>query len=318
MSLERRFSYDDPQHESVGSAGMLPAFRGILPRIWMERSTGGAPRLRILRNASGNMPDGASRMLALPDQQRCAPFRLRLLMILLCAFFSLTAFGQSESEFAKANQEYAQGHFKEAIAGYEALVRAGQWNANLFYDLGNAYFRTRDFGRAILNYERALALDQHHPEATANLQIARDESRALELRPTRLERYLQFANVNQYSIAAAVALWLGIFGIVALIFARRRSAALISLSILCLLVCALAVWAIHTLDYGSKGHALAIVTGNDVQARLATADTANSVLALPPGSEIKILSTRGDWMYAALPNDLRGWIQTKNAEQVRL
>ena len=73
-----------------------------------------------------------------------------------------------------------------------------------------------------------------------------------------------------------------------------------------------------TLDNGSKGRALAIVTGNDVQARLATADTANSVLALPPGSEIKILSTRGDWMYAALPNDLRGWIQTKNAEQVRL
>ena len=79
-----------------------------------------------------------------------------------------------------------------------------------------------------------------------------------------------------------------------------------------------AVWAIHTLNNGSEGRGLAIVTGNDVQARLATADTANSVLALPPGSEIKILSTRGDWMYAALPNDLRGWIQTKNAEQVRL
>ena len=131
-----------------------------------------------------------------------------------------------------------------------------------FTILGNAYFRTRDFGRAILNYERALALDQHHPEATANLQIARDESRALELQPTRLERYLQFASINQYSIAAAVALWLGIFGIVALIFARRRSAALMSLSILCLLVCAVAVWAIHTLDKGSKGRALAIVTGN--------------------------------------------------------
>ena len=227
-------------------------------------------------------------------------------------------FRQPDAEFTKANQEYAQGNFKEAIASYEALVRADQWNANLFYDLGNAYFRTRDFGRAILNYERALALDQHHPEATANLQIARDESRALELQPTRLERYLQFASINQYSIAAAVAFWLGIFGIVALIFARRRSAALMSLSILCLLVCAVAVWAIHTLDNGSKGRALAIVTGNDVQARLATADTANSVLALPAGSEIKILSTRGDWMYAALPNDLRGWIQTKNAEQVRL
>jgi len=93
------------------------------------------------------------------------------------------------------------------------------------------------------------------------LQIARDESRTLELQPTTLERYLQFASINQYSIAAAVAFWLGILGIAALIFARRRSAALVSLSILCLLVCAMAVLAIHTLDNGSKGRALAIVTG---------------------------------------------------------
>jgi tetratricopeptide (TPR) repeat protein len=233
-------------------------------------------------------------------------------------FWISSAFAQPSVDFAKANQEFAQGHFKEAINHYEAVGRAGHWNANLFYDLGNAYFRTHDFGRAILNYERALALDNHHPEATANLQIARDEARALELQPTKLERYLQFATVNQYAIVAAVAFWLGIFGIVALIFARRRSAALLLLSILCLLVGGLAVGAIHTLDNGSEGRGLAIVTGNDVQARLATADTANSVLALPPGSEIKILSTRGDWMYAALPNDLRGWIQTKNAAQVRL
>jgi len=244
--------------------------------------------------------------------------RTYLVALLFCAGSAASAIAQADVEFTKANQEYAQGHFKEAIASYETLVHAGQWNANLFYDLGNAYFRTRDFGRAILNYERALALDQHHPEATANLQIARDESRALELQPTRLERYLQSASINQYSLGASVAFWLGIFGIVALIFARRRSTALMSLSILCLLVCALVVWAIYTLDKGSKGRALAIVTGTDVQARLATADTANSVLALPAGSEIKIISTRGDWMYAALPNDLRGWIQTKNAEQVRL
>ena len=231
---------------------------------------------------------------------------------------ALSAFGQSNADFAKANNEYAQGHFKEAISGYEGLVRTGQWNANLFYDLGNAYFRTGDFGHAILNYERALALDKHHPEAMANLQITRDESRALELQPSRLERYLQFGSVNQYSIAAAVAFWLGIFGLVALIFVRRRSAALTVLSITCLLVCAAAAWAIYALEHGNKGLGLAIVTGNDVQARLATADTANSVLALPPGSEINVLSTRGDWMYAALPNDLRGWIQGKNAEQVRL
>src|SRR5919204_2364363 len=160
----------------------------------------------------------------------------RTLAILFFVTLGITslAYSQPDADFTKANQDYAQGHFKEAISGYEALVRAGEWSANLFYDLGNAYFRTSDFGRAILNYERALALERHHPEGTANLQIARDEAHALELQQAWQERYLQFASINQFNIAAAVAFWLGIFGVVAYIFARRRSVALIAMSICCL------------------------------------------------------------------------------------
>jgi tetratricopeptide (TPR) repeat protein len=238
--------------------------------------------------------------------------------IAFLVFWAGSSSAQPDADFTKANQEYAQGHFKKAISGYEALIRAGQWSATLFYDLGNAYFRMGDFGRAILNYERALALERHHPEATANLQIARDEARALELQQSWPERYLRFASVNQYSIAAAIAFWLAAFAIVMLIFARRRSATLIATSIFWLLISAAASYAVYTLERGTNGSALAIVTGKDVQARLATADTANSVLALPPGSEVKVLSTRGDWIYAALPNNLRGWIPAKNAPQVRL
>src|SRR5438067_12653405 len=202
--------------------------------------------------------------------------RSRTLAIFFCLIFgmALSVFAQPDAEFAKANQAFAQGHFKEAIANYETLIRDGQWSANVFYDLGNAYFRTGDFGRAILNYERALALDRHHPEATANLQIARDEAHALELRPTWPERYLQFASVNQYSIAAAVAFWIAALCVTALIFARRRSATMITLMLLMLLLFAGAMFAAWQLERGSKGGTLAIVTGRDVQARLATADTA--------------------------------------------
>jgi tetratricopeptide (TPR) repeat protein len=237
---------------------------------------------------------------------------------LFSAFWAGSSSAQPDADFTKANREYAQGHFKEAISGYEALIRAGQLSATLFYDLGNAYFRTGDFGRAILNYERALALERHHPEAAANLQIARDEARALELPQSWPERYFQFASVNQYSITAAIAFWLAAFAIVRLLFARRRSATLTATSIFCLLISGAASYAVYTLERGTNGSALAIVTGKDVQARLATADSANSVLALPPGSEVKVLSTRGDWIYAALPNNLRGWIPAKDAEQVRL
>jgi tetratricopeptide (TPR) repeat protein len=238
--------------------------------------------------------------------------------LIVCPFFASSAFAQSDAQFAKANQEYAAGHFKEAIDNYEGIVRAGELSANLFYDLGNAYFRAGDLGRAILNYERALVLDRHHAETEANLRTVRDEARALELTPSPLEGILQFASANTLAIAAAIAFWIGIFSIAARIFAQRRTWRGITLSILSLSIFALGVFAVYEIDNGKRGKALAIVTGNGVEARLATADTANSVLALPAGSEIKIVSRRGDWIYAALPNNLRGWIPAKSAEQVRL
>jgi len=255
-----------------------------------------------------------------PESIRGRAHRLKVyvpLCTLVSIFFISSAIAQPDADFAKANQEYAQRHFKEAISDYEALIRDGQWSANVFYDLGNAYFRARDFGRAILSYERALALERHHPEATANLQIARDEAGALELQRSWPERYMQFASVNQHSVAAAVAFWVAAFCLAGLIFTRRRAAAMVGLLVVMLLVFAGSIFAVWQLERGSKGDALAIVTGKNVQARLATADTANAVLALPPGSEVKILSTRGDWIYAVLPKNLQGWIPAKDAEQVR-
>lgn len=237
---------------------------------------------------------------------------------IIYAFLISSAFAQSDTQFAKANQEFAAGQFKEAIDDYEGLVRTGSWSANLFYDLGNAHFRNGNFGRAILSYERALALDPRHPEADANLRITRDEARALELSASRTERALRFMNSNQYAITAAIAFWVGAFGIIALFFARRRSGGLLMISILSLSIFAVAVAAIVAIDNGNRGRALAIVTDTGVEARVATADNANRVLTLPPGSEIRILSRRGDWIYAALPNNLRGWISAKSAESVRL
>jgi tetratricopeptide (TPR) repeat protein len=240
------------------------------------------------------------------------------LCLIACAFAASPAAAQADDPFVKANQEYAAGNFREAVDNYEAVVRSGKYSANLFYDLGNAYFRSGDFGRAILNYERALALDPHHAEADASLRIARDQARGLELTPDVTERSLRFLSTNQYATIAAVAFWGGVFGLVALIFARRRSFGLIALSILSLSIFAFAAAALVWIDNGKKGRGLAIVTDKDVEARVATADNAHSVLVLPAGSEIKILSKRGEWMYAMLPNNLRGWISSKSAETVRL
>ena len=231
---------------------------------------------------------------------------------------SSVSVAQSNPQFTKANQEFASGDFDGAARDYEELVRSGEDTANLFYNLGNAYFRKKDFGRAILNYERALALDPRHPEAQANLRIARDEGRALELLPGRMDRLVAFATPNQYAVAAAIAFWVGTFGIAGLIFNWRRSGGLIALTVLSLVIFTATAFTMWQLERGKNGHNVAIVTAESADARLATADTSNRVLALPAGSEVRVLSQRGDWIYAALPNNLRGWLPAKSAEQIRM
>jgi tetratricopeptide (TPR) repeat protein len=223
-----------------------------------------------------------------------------------------------ETDFAQANAAYAEGRFEEAAAGYENLVREGRFHANLFYDLGNAWYRLGNFGKAILNYQRALALEPRHPEADANLRLARDEGRALELRMTRVERYASLATTKQYTIAAVAGFWLAAFLALQRYFSGRRSAAGIALIVVSLFVVAISIFGIVTLENGIRGESLAVVTGKETEARVATADNAKSILVLPPGSEVKVLSERGDWIYATLPNDQRGWIAASAVERVRM
>ena len=231
---------------------------------------------------------------------------------------AMAVFGAGESAFSKANADYAEGRFQEAAAGYESLVHDGRAHANLFYDLGNAWYRLGNFGKAALNYQRALTLEPRHPEADANLRLARDEGRALELRMTAVERYARPATVKQYTVAAAAGIWLAVFLGVHRYFSRRRSAGRMALIALGLIVTGVSIFGIVTLENGIRGENLAVVTGKETEARVATADNAKSILVLPPGSEVKVLSERGDWIYATLPNDQRGWIAASAVERVRM
>ncbi|MFL6530169.1 MAG: tetratricopeptide repeat protein [Chthoniobacterales bacterium] len=239
----------------------------------------------------------------------------RLVVSLLFFGAILTLHAQDADQWKRASDEYAAGHFREAADLYQSLAKSGETSAALFYNLANAEYRLGDLGQAILNYERALALEPHHPEAEANLRLVRDKSRALELKRNAFEQFVARGTTTRYSVAAAAAFWIAAFAITGLFLARRRSALLATIAVLAMLTFAGAVYVLYSLR---SEQLLAIVTAKSVDARLATADSAGTVLALPAGSEVKILSTRGDWSYAALPNDLRGWIPAKSAELVRL
>ena len=67
--------------------------------------------------------------------------------------------------FTKANSLYDAGNFSAAAATYQQEIHAGHYSSDLFFNLGNTYYRLGDLGRAVINYQRALLLEPRHAEA---------------------------------------------------------------------------------------------------------------------------------------------------------
>jgi TPR repeat protein len=76
------------------------------------------------------------------------------------------------SAVTAANRLFEAGNYGEAIQVYEQLSSQGVEDSVLFYNLGNAYYRNGDLGRAILNFRRAAELDPRDPDIRANLALA--------------------------------------------------------------------------------------------------------------------------------------------------
>jgi len=75
----------------------------------------------------------------------------------------------------EANKAYTERNFQQAIKDYEALLHQGR-SVALYYNLGNAYYRTDNITQAILNYERALRLSPGNSDIRFNLQLARSKT----------------------------------------------------------------------------------------------------------------------------------------------
>jgi tetratricopeptide (TPR) repeat protein len=99
-------------------------------------------------------------------------------LLLLLAAVPLSALSSSgEEAFFRANEAYRDGDYEAAAEGYRSLLEEETAKGHLFYNLGNAFFRMDDPGRAILFYERARILLPRDADLKFNLEYARDRLR---------------------------------------------------------------------------------------------------------------------------------------------
>ncbi|MCB1226015.1 MAG: tetratricopeptide repeat protein, partial [Verrucomicrobiales bacterium] len=101
------------------------------------------------------------------------PFSFRGILTALTLALSLAAAPANEA-FDRANADYEAGRYQQAVDGYTALLEKEGPRAAVLQNLGSAWYRLGDLGRAILNFERAQLLDPNHAALKANLKLARD------------------------------------------------------------------------------------------------------------------------------------------------
>lgn len=91
--------------------------------------------------------------------------------------FTMLSLSLSANAITKANADSAYVHenYQQAITDYEELLKSGV-SATIYYNLGNAYYRTDNITKAVLNYERALLLSPGDRDVRFNLQLARSKT----------------------------------------------------------------------------------------------------------------------------------------------
>lgn len=235
------------------------------------------------------------------------------LFLALSAWISVAhAAGPESSDFARGNTLYADGKFAEAASAYEIQVHRGEYSANLFYNLADAYYRRGDRGRAILNYQRALLLEPAHAEAAANLAFVRGRVPV----PVSGGGFFNWLEVDHWTWLAAAGGWLAVIGLGAAVFAPRSRWCVLTAGVAGAAVCGISVLAITRLDGGAKNPARAVVLADETRALYSPADNSKAVFTLPAGGEVSVLSEQGAWDYVELGEGSRGWVSAERVEKV--
>ena len=219
----------------------------------------------------------------------------------------------SGAQMAAANQRYESGEFVAAAEGYQALVDAGVRDGQLYYNLGNAYFKSGDLGRAILNYRRAQRLLPRDGDVDANLKLARAQTRdrietedeaALVALARRIIHWLTL----EEAAAIALLLWIALCGLVigALLWRKRRQLGRYGAGVVAgLLLLTLLSIGVRRWDTGREPPA--VVVAPEVTVRSGPGEDYLTEFALHAGAEVRLIEQRGEWVRLVLPGGLQGW-----------
>lgn len=252
---------------------------------------------------------------------------LALLILTLPASFAATAVQQADSAYNKKN-------FQDALYYYQAAAQKDGVSSDLYYNMGNTYYRLGDLGHAVLNYRRALALDPSNEEARLNLEFVRTKITDKPEDDSTFLRNVHLKIVSWMSPDAWAWTSMGVFalmiGLIAIyLFAPTVNARKVgffgAFVILFIFIYTLYVAWSSANAYNGNGRAVVTAPVTNLRSTPASSNSsADKVVPIHEGTELIILdslATPDDpkvplWYDVKINNTSRAWLPAADVEKV--
>lgn len=241
--------------------------------------------------------------------------KLFFLFLLISNFM----WGQTpQNLFDKANELYKNGAYEEAIKTYEEIESLGLQSSELYYNIGNCYYKLNKVAPTIYNYERALLLDPLNEDAKNNLIFAKrltidtiDElpKSVFERLDNSIIKKLSYNNWAWLSIIFSV---LGsiLFLLFYFSYSSSKKRVFFVLSILSFLLLILS-FSFTVKEYNfDKNNKNAIIFSEEIEIKNAPTINSDIIFTLHEGTKVKVLDDVDDWIKIQIADGQVGWIKS--------
>lgn len=218
--------------------------------------------------------------------------------------------------FEDGNAAYEEGNYEQAMTFYNSIVEAGMESADLYYNMGNTYYKMKDYPHAILYYEKALKLDPSDEDTRVNLEIA-NLALVDKITPIPQSFLARWWNSLKSLFSADGWAWLGLGLFAALLtclfaFLMARRTGLRKLgffvglvALLCLTLSV--VFAVENQRALSR-HNDAIVMTPTVTVMSSPSDQSVGLFVLHEGAKVRVLDSARDWNKIRIADGSVGWL----------
>lgn len=217
----------------------------------------------------------------------------------------------------EAEKAYDAKQYGRAVELYEQLLKEGYTSYQLYYNLGNAYYKKSELGKAIHAYELARKLEPDEEDIKINLGIA--NSKTIDKIDTKENFFITAVKTNLLSSLSTKAwAWLSIlnlflaslsfFGFYVLTHPQFRRICF-SLSLIFFLGF-LTTYILGSAAVRSKSvNKFAIVLSKEVKVMSEPTPAASIRFRLHEGTKVRVVENNGDWLLIKLENGNEGWLQ---------